>query len=332
MATPPPPLAGHLANNLLHTLADLNSSDNLLGISALLKSTLHTEKRALGDFIGLAIVILLQALLISLIRHVMLRTAGTHLIYSLTRTRHYTQKAMAKSGYLDLNLLRKNISSPRRLRNDILQGVVYNVLYLILVNLLTCVSASYIWNLASQAITALLLANYHARRTRGVLSLPQPRRGILSLPRRELVVSCLMYTFAAEVTAKLPGLVSRLPSLNTGDGMAKTETIAVGDGLVLMVALGLRLLVLYPTFAAYVYIESEGIDSRYGVESRNRTPGAETDFTDFDSKAYSEIASLCFTKTALWLALLHFQTVLIVAAVEVLTLPILHRAAFEAEV
>ncbi|KAI5253129.1 hypothetical protein E4T42_03040 [Aureobasidium subglaciale] len=149
MATPPPPLAGHLAHKLLHTLADLNSSDNLLGISALLNSTIHTEKRALSDFIGLIIVILLQALLMSLIRHVMLRTAGTHLIYSSTRARHYTQKAVAKSNYFNSELTRRIISSPRRLRNDMFQGVTYNVLFLILVNVLTCICASNIWNLAS---------------------------------------------------------------------------------------------------------------------------------------------------------------------------------------
>ncbi|KAI5253093.1 hypothetical protein E4T42_03039 [Aureobasidium subglaciale] len=126
--------------------------------------------------------------------------------------------------------------------------------------------------------------------------------------------------------------MSRLFSLNMGDDMAKIETIAFGDGCLLLVALGLRLLVLYPTFAAYVCIETEHIDARTGGGNSDHAAAGETISSDFDLRTYSEAASLCFKKTAPWLALLHFQTVLIVAAVEVLTLPIIHRAAFGAEV
>ncbi|KAI5203886.1 hypothetical protein E4T39_03895 [Aureobasidium subglaciale] len=326
MATSPPPLAGRLAYSLLHTLADLNSEDKLLGISAIFNSTIRVEERAFSNAIGLFITMLSQGLLISLIRHIMLRTVGTLLVASSTQTYHESHKA--KPNYFNSSLFHQITFSPRRLRQDILQGVIYNVLYLILSGLLSLIFSSYIWSLVSRAIAALFLANYHARWTRGILSLPQMRRSTLSWPSRELVIPCSVYMLAGESTAGLPGLVSRLLSLNVVDGTAKIETIAAGDGLVLMIALAMRLLVLYPAFAAYVYVESKHAEPGNSFGGRDCAPAGETKFPAVGLKAYSDIVSLCFTKTAPWLALLHFQTVLVIAAVKVLALPVIYKMAF----
>ena len=60
-------LTGHLAHDLLHTLADLDKGYKLLAISSLLRSTDSTTEHPVKHPIGLAAVIVLQWSLVYLV-------------------------------------------------------------------------------------------------------------------------------------------------------------------------------------------------------------------------------------------------------------------------
>jgi hypothetical protein len=68
MANQPTLLTGHLTHNLLHTLADLDSQDKLLGITSLLKaSNSTTAGGSIKHPIGLVLFVVSQLSLIYLV-------------------------------------------------------------------------------------------------------------------------------------------------------------------------------------------------------------------------------------------------------------------------
>lgn len=62
-----PFMTGHLAHDLLHTLADLDKGDKLLGISSLLRASVSTTETTVKHPKGLVAVILLQWLVVYLV-------------------------------------------------------------------------------------------------------------------------------------------------------------------------------------------------------------------------------------------------------------------------
>jgi hypothetical protein len=68
MANQPTLLTGHLAHNLLHTLADLDSQEKLLGITSLLKaSSSTTTEGSIKHPLGLVLFLVFQLSLIYLV-------------------------------------------------------------------------------------------------------------------------------------------------------------------------------------------------------------------------------------------------------------------------
>jgi hypothetical protein len=88
---------------------------------------------------------------------------------------------------------------------------------------------------------------------------------------------------------------------------------------------GLRLLVLYPAFAAYIYSEIKQVDVRpveeSGADGQERSEG-------FGFKEYGRVTDLCFKRTAVWFGLLHLQMVFVLALFELLMTPVLHKMIF----
>jgi hypothetical protein len=67
MADRPAMLTGHLAHDLLHTLADLDRGNKLLGISSLLKSGDVTSQQSIRHPVGLAVLFITQGVLVYLV-------------------------------------------------------------------------------------------------------------------------------------------------------------------------------------------------------------------------------------------------------------------------
>jgi hypothetical protein len=206
------------------------------------------------------------------------------------------------------------------LRRDILSGIAYNILYIILTGLLSLISSSLLWTTISHIIIGLLLSNLHLRWTCTILSSKQPiRKRIISLPDRKFILPCTVYVLSQQLAAKYPSHISRTISVEKQDNL---RGIAVVDAVVLGIVFGLRLLVLYPTFAAYVHSEIKQVDVRTAEESgddgQERSEG-------FGLKEYGRITELCFRRTAVWFGLLHLQMVVALAVFELLMSPVLHK-------
>ena len=67
MENRPTTLTGHLAHDLLHTLADLDRGDKLLGISSLLKSGDTKEWQSIRHPVGFAVLLVAQGILVYLV-------------------------------------------------------------------------------------------------------------------------------------------------------------------------------------------------------------------------------------------------------------------------
>jgi hypothetical protein len=228
---------------------------------------------------------------------------------------------LSNQGYF--GLLRNAIGSRRRLRRDIFLGLAYNILYLLLTGLLSLISSSLLWSIISHIIIGLLLSNLHLRWTSTILSAKQPiRKRIISLPQRNLVLPCVVYILAQQLTAKYPSHIARTISVDKQDNL---RGIAVVDAVVLGIVFGLRLLVLYPAFAAYIYSEIKQVDVRpveeSGADGQERSEG-------FGFKEYGRVTDLCFKRTAVWFGLLHLQMVFVLALFELLMTPVLHKMIF----
>lgn len=67
MANRPTMLTGHLAHDLLHTLADLDRGDKLLGISSLLNSGDAADQQSIKHPVGFAVLFIFQLVLVYLV-------------------------------------------------------------------------------------------------------------------------------------------------------------------------------------------------------------------------------------------------------------------------
>jgi hypothetical protein len=55
-------MSGHLANSLLHTLADIEKGDGILGLSSLLKSGGSMDLKSIKHPVGFAVLFVLRGL------------------------------------------------------------------------------------------------------------------------------------------------------------------------------------------------------------------------------------------------------------------------------
>lgn len=241
-----------------------------------------------------------------------------------TRTRDRHDRDTHKfSNHANLGYLRHALASPRRLRRDIVLGVTYNILSLLLVNLLTSISSSLTWEILTQVIVDLLLANLHLRWTCVILAYRKPMQTrMASFPRRDMILPSILHVLAQQATTQIPVYISKTISAPYSNSLGG---IAFADTIVLIVAFGLRLLALYPTLAARIYMELRLVDTKKTTEKvstdRERTLGLE-------SQAYVETVRLCFRRTALGYGLLHLQMVSALVALELIMTPVLYRVVF----
>lgn len=234
---------------------------------------------------------------------------------------HHDRDSSRLFNHTNLGYLRHALVSPRRLRRDIILGITYNTLFLLLSNLVSSFSSSASWEVLSQSIVGLLLANLHLRWTCTILSAKKPlRTGMISLPRRELILPMMVYILVQQGTAKLPVYIS-----TTFSGLEGLEGIAVADAVILIMTFGMRLLALYPAFAARIYMEMRQLETKRTAEAvsadRERTLGSEL-------KAYIEAVRLCFNRTALGFVLLHLQMVSVLVVFKLVMSPVLYRVVF----
>jgi hypothetical protein len=256
----------------------------------------------------------------SQIRQIMLRTAGTLMVKSKMQDRR-NEVSTGLSNHGTFGFLRHAIISPRRLRRDILLGLAYNILYIIFSEFLSGMSSSsLIWNTISHLIVGLILANLHLRWTCTILSAKRPAGArIVSLPSRDLLLPTTVYNLAYRLTTKLPVYISKTISVY---GQENLRGIAFADSVVIATAFGLRMLILYPAFATYIYAEIKQAGSKDVVETN---PNGEEVSAGLGLEAYGKAAKLCFGKTAIWFGLLHLQMVVVLAVFEMLGTPVLQK-------
>jgi hypothetical protein len=132
----------------------------------------------------------------------------------------------------------------------------------------------------------------------------------------------VVYILSQQLTTKYPSHIAKAISVDKQNNL---RGVAVVDAVVLIMVFGLRLLVLYPAFAAYIYSEIEQLDKREAVE--NGADGQERS-EGFGWKEYGRITDLCFKRTGVWSGLLHLQMVFLLAVFELLMTPILHKMIF----
>lgn len=235
-----------------------------------------------------------------------------------TKTRgRQDQDSYKLSGHANLGYIRHALASPRRLRRNVVLGVTYNMLFLLLNSLLSSISSSLTWELISQVIVGLLLANLHLRWTCIILSRKPTRTRIISFPSRELILPSMVHILAQQATARLPVHLSETISKLHLDNLGG---IAVADAIILATTFGIRLLALYPAFAARVLMETRWITERVPTDSTIRL--------ELGSKAYGEAVKLCFRRTTLSFGLLHLQMVSVLVVFELIMTPILYRMVF----
>jgi hypothetical protein len=252
----------------------------------------------------------------------MLRTAGTLMVKSKTQDRRSeTTSGLLNHGYF--GFLQHAIGSRRRLRRDVFLGLTYNTLYLLLTGLLSLIFTSMLWTIISHLTIGLLLSNLHHRWTCAILSAKHTmRKRIISLPNRKLILPCTVYILSQQLTAKYPSYIARTISVDKQDNL---RGVAVVDAVVLGIVFGLRLLVLYPAFAAYVYSEIKQVDVRTAEESGGDGQKASE---GFGFREYGRVTDLCFKRTAVWFGLLHLQMVLVLAVFELLVTSVVHKMIF----
>jgi hypothetical protein len=253
----------------------------------------------------------------------MLRTAGTLMVKSKMQDRR-SEVSTGLSNHGTFGFLRHAIVSPRRLRRDILLGLAYNILYIILSELLSGISSSsLVWNITSHVIAGLFLSNMHLRWTCAILSTKCPaRHRIISLPSRNLLLSTTVYVLAHRLTARLPTYVAKTISAH---GQVSVRSIAFADTVVIAAAFGLRMLILYPAFATYIYAEVKQAGLKDVAE---RNPNGEEVSPGLGLEAYGKATKLCFRKTAIWFGLLHLQMVVVLAVSEIIGTPFMHKVVF----
>lgn len=241
-----------------------------------------------------------------------------------SKTQDHRNDTSEASDHGSFVFLRHAIASPERLRKDLFLGLTYNILYSLLTNLISGIFSSLLWKLICHMIVGLLLCNFHLRWTCAILAIKRPAHTrIISLPRRGLIVPALMYGLAYRLTVRLPVYIAKLASLQHE---GKLEGIAFADSVVVTAAFGLRMLVLYPAFAAYIYSEIKQVQEgdtagSNSSEGQEKSPG-------LGLGAYGKAVWLCFERTAAWFGLLHLQMVVVLAMFEILMTPIVYKVVF----
>jgi hypothetical protein len=262
------------------------------------------------------------------IRHLMLRSTATLIVMTHMQDRR-DKENRAQSIHANLGSLRHVVSSRRRLRKDIILGITYNMIYLAFNELLSCISLNSIWTTISQLAIGVALSNLHLRWTGVVLSSrTQTGSRIFSLPHRDLILPSGLYILAWDLTAKLPVIISKALSVQESNTLGGLKIVALADAIILIASLSLRLLLLYPVYTTYIYTETKLLKSQDVAGSRPHMSAEQADSPGMGLGSYAQTWRKCFKRTAPWFALLHLQTVFVLAVLELMIAPLLELLVF----
>jgi hypothetical protein len=143
-----------------------------------------------------------------------------------------------------------------------------------------------------------------------------------------MTLPCALYIFAWKLATILPGTISRALSAEDAGKQREFQTIALVDAIVLVTTLSLRLLVLYPAYTTYIQYEIQQVRSTDMASSGRQASAKLPNSFWLELESYGKTFKTCYRRTTLWFALLHLQTIMMLAIIEILTAPFLHRMVF----
>jgi hypothetical protein len=137
----------------------------------------------------------------------------------------------------------------------------------------------------------------------------------------------MLYTWAQTLTSQLPDYLGSTLSTTHPSSKDNLHTIALVNAISLLKAGTLRLLVLYPLYAIYIYTEAKQVtpsqpsdNAQHETTNQNRSSaGIKTLWNDL---------SVCFVQVTAWFALLHLQTAVLLTIVEGIAAPLFFRMVF----
>lgn len=256
----------------------------------------------------------------------MLHTIGTLTVAHHSKEYRFTPRSQSQRRHPSLEFFRNAISSPRRLRRDFILGIAYNTMYTILITNLQYISSNTVWTLLSHFITATLLSSFHLRWTAIIVSSKPLGLRVPKRPQKDLIIPVIAYTCAQELAEKLPKWLDSLMLTAHGRDLESLRVIAAGDTVVLVLGLTLRMLVLYPAYAAYVYSELLHLRKRTASLQSKGTDGfGDAAVQGEGEKSYGSVLSRCWKRLAVRLGVLHLQTAFLLVVVECIAFAVLHR-------
>lgn len=256
----------------------------------------------------------------------MLHTIGTLMVALYSEDHRFTPRSQPQRHHSFLDFLRHGISSPRRLRRDFILGIAYNTMYTILITNLQSMSSNAFWTLSPHLITATLLSSFHLRWTAIIVSSKPLGLRVPKRPQKDLIIPVIAYTCAQELAEKLPKWLNGLMLTAHGGDLENLRVIAAGDTVVLVLGLTLRMLVLYPAYAAYVYSEMLHLRKKTASLKLKETDGFENSALQREGdNSYGRILSKCWKRLTVRLGVLHLQTAFLLVVVECIAFAVLHR-------
>lgn len=256
----------------------------------------------------------------------MLYTIGTLMVSHYSQDHRLTSRSQSQRCCSFLDFLRCGTSSPRRLRRDFILGVAYNTMYTILITNLQSISSNTVWTLLSHLITATLLSSFHLRWT-AILVSPKPLG--LRIPKRpqmDLLIPVSVYTCAQALAEQFPKWLNGLVLPAHGGNLESLRVIAAGDTVVLVLGLALRMLVLYPVFAAYIYSEVLHLRKKTASVKLKETDGfGDAAVHGEGDNSYGSVLSKCWKRLTVRLGVLHLQTAFLLVMVECIAFAVLQR-------
>ncbi|TIA17013.1 hypothetical protein D6C80_04178 [Aureobasidium pullulans] len=314
---------GHLAHGVLQILVNLQGDGQDLGIASLLR---RKTLEGVDNPVSFMAFVVIKGIINHAIKHIMLHTIGTVMVANYSKDHRFTPRYQSQRRHSFLDFFRNAISSPRRLRRDFILGIAYNTMYTILITNLQSISSNTVWTLLSHFMTATLLSSFHLRWTAIIVSSKPLGLRIPKRPQKDLLIPISAYTCAQELAEKLPKWLNGFVLTAHGGDLKSLHVIAAGDTVVLVLGLALRMLVLYPVYAAYVYSEILHLRKKTACLKLKETDGVRDSTLQGEGEnSYGSVLSKSWKRLTVRLGVLHLQTAFLLVVVECIAFAVLHR-------
>jgi hypothetical protein len=199
-------------------------------------------------------------------------------------------------------------------------------MYTILITNLQSISSNTFWTLSPHLVTATLLSSFHLRWTAIIASEKPLGLRIPKRPQKDLIIPVIAYTCAQELAENAPKWLNGLMLTAHGRDLESLRVIAAGDTVVLVLGLTLRMLVLYPAYAAYVYSEILHLRKKTASLKLKKTVGSENlALQSEEGNSYGSVLSKSWKSLTVRLGVLHLQTAFLLVVVECIAFAVLHR-------